>query len=65
MMGILKQIAAKNKAFLVINSCENVLQVKTAKRYIDRYNSQFEDLIGYTELMRELVDKMGDKIVEV
>ncbi len=56
-MEILKQILAKNKAFDVIDSCENWKQFANAEKYIELYYNMFNDFSGKAELNRYLKDK--------
>ena len=51
-MEILKQIEAKNKAIVIINSCETDEHFESSLNYIELYYKKFEDLIGYNELKR-------------
>ena len=49
-MEILKQIAAKEKAIDVINSCETIAHIMSARRYIKLYENLFEDMLGAMSL---------------
>ncbi len=56
-MEILKQILAKNKAFDVIDSCENWKQFANDEKYIELYYNMFNDFSVKAELNRYLKDK--------
>lgn len=50
-------LKAKNKAFKVIESCENEEHLKGAKKFINLYEDATEDMIGTCQLELELLDK--------
>lgn len=56
-MELLKQIEAKQKCFLVIESCVNNHQLKFAYNYVNLYFKKFEDFLGYNELVRMINKK--------
>ena len=53
-MVILRQLEAKKKAIKIIHSCTTKNQIESAKKYVELYNTRFEDFLGYQELKREL-----------
>ena len=53
-MEILKQVLSKEKAFHVIESCENIPQCNSSENYVELYYNKFEDRLGYEELKRFL-----------
>jgi hypothetical protein len=56
-MNINTQIIVKNKALAVVESCKTLEQLVGAKKYVERYNLIFSDLIGYSELSRLILKK--------
>ena len=56
-MDLLKQIKAKEKCILVIESCKTKKQIKSAYNLINLYYEKFEDFLGYNELIRMLKNK--------
>ena len=54
MGDIINQLGAKSKAFHVIESCTSGDHFSGAERYVELYNKEFEDFLGYNELKREL-----------
>lgn len=50
----MNQLLAKDKAILVIESCQNVEQLTSAKQYIELYYISFDDMLGYNMLMRKI-----------
>jgi len=56
-MKIYKLIEAKDKAFLVIESCISADHLKIAQIYIDRFKEKFGDLIYYSILQRLINNK--------
>lgn len=56
-MELLKQIKAKEKCVLLINSCDTQEHLKSAYRYVNLYFKKFEDLLGYNELIRMINKK--------
>jgi hypothetical protein len=59
-MEIIRQITAKNRAYDVIYSCNNIPQCNVAKNYIRAYYDLYEDRIGYEDLKRILKEHMVD-----
>lgn len=53
-MEIVRQLLAKEKAFYVIESCENTSQCDSSESYINLYYNKFEDRLGFEELKRFL-----------
>lgn len=49
-MEIIRQIAAKNKAKDIIDSCNNADHWDAAEKYIKLYFEKFEDFLGKREL---------------
>ncbi len=56
-MEINKLIEAKEKGKLIIESCTSRTQLRAAKRYVDQYFKNFNDLISYSELNRMINNK--------
>ena len=56
-MEILKQVLAKEKAFHVIESCENMAQCDSSENYINLYYDKSEDRLGFEELKRFLKEQ--------
>lgn len=56
-MDILNQIESKRKAFSVVDSCETIAHVLSARNYIRLYLEKFEDTLGYMSLEHELNNK--------
>jgi hypothetical protein len=56
-MELLKQIEAKQKCTLVIESCVNKEQLESAHNYVKLYYKKFEDFLGYNELIRMINNK--------
>jgi len=56
-MSIKTQVTVKHKAKRVIESCITLEQLEGAKKYVERYNVLFSDLIGYSELIRLILKK--------
>jgi len=56
-MEINKLIEAKEKGKLIIESCTSRTQLRSAKRYVDQYYKNFNDLISYSELNRMINNK--------
>jgi hypothetical protein len=56
-MELLKQIEAKQKCVLVIESCLNKDHLKSAYNYVKLYYDKFEDFLGYNELIRMINNK--------
>jgi len=54
MGDLIRKISAKSKAFHVIESCTSGDHFSGAERYVELYNKEFEDFLGYNELKREL-----------
>ena len=52
-----KKYEAKFKAYDIINSCETSNQIEIAKVYIEQYSNMFDDKIGYSELINDLMNK--------
>lgn len=53
-----KKYEAKFKAYDIINSCETTNQIEIAKAYIEQYTNMFDDKIGYSELINDLMNKV-------
>ena len=56
-MSIHSQLNAKVKAIDVIESCNTIAHILSAKNYIKLYYKKFEDELGYLYLKRELESK--------
>jgi len=54
MEKIVRQILAKDKASAIIQSCENCTHYDVAEQYIKNYKKLFGDMVGTTELLRNL-----------
>ena len=63
-MEINKLIKAKEKGKLIIEGCTSTTQLQTAKRYVDVYYKNFNDLVSYSELNR-LINNKYDKLNEM
>ncbi len=50
-------IKAKNKAKKVIDSCENLKHLESAKNFIYLYKNATEDIIGTSQLEIQLLEK--------
>ena len=53
-MSIKKMVAAKQKCYEVINSCETIEHVRSAKQYIRNYYDLYEDGFGFNQLNIDL-----------
>ena len=56
-MEIYKLIDAKDKAFLVVESCKTEKHLEVAQNYIERFKMVFGDLISYSKLQRMINNK--------
>jgi polyhydroxyalkanoate synthesis regulator phasin len=63
-MEINKLIKAKEKGKLIIEGCTSTTQLQTAKRYVDLYYKNFNDLVSYSELNR-LINNKYEKLNEM
>jgi hypothetical protein len=52
--NIITQIAYKNRAYAVIDSCISAAHFKAAERYVENYHHITDDWLGYQELLSHL-----------
>lgn len=52
-MGIINTISYYFKAEKVLESCENVNQLRNGLRYVENYHKVTEDFMGYNVLLRK------------
>tara|TARA_R110000824_G_scaffold230854_1_gene418528 strand:+ start:675 stop:1109 length:435 start_codon:yes stop_codon:yes gene_type:complete len=63
-MEITDLIKAKEKGKLIIESCTSTHQLRTAKKYVEQYYKNFNDLLSYSELNR-MINNKYDKLNEM
>ena len=56
-MEIYKLIDARQKAFLIIESCETEKHLEVAQNYIERFKMVFGDLLSYSKLQLMINNK--------
>jgi polyhydroxyalkanoate synthesis regulator phasin len=63
-MEIDKLIEAKEKGKRIIESCNSHTQLRGAKKYVEQYYKNFNDLISYSELNR-MINNKDEKLNEM
>ena len=63
-MEIDKLIEAKEKGKRIIESCNSHAQLRGAKKYVEQYYKNFNDLISYSELNR-MINNKDEKLNEM
>jgi len=49
-MSIVSQVLTKQKAMVMIETCESQDHFNSTMNYIELYHKKFEDFLGYNEL---------------
>tara|TARA_R110000824_G_scaffold120384_2_gene275713 strand:+ start:403 stop:837 length:435 start_codon:yes stop_codon:yes gene_type:complete len=63
-MEILKLIEAKEKGKLIIESCNSLIQLDGATKYVEQFYKKFDDLVSYSEL-KIIINNKKKKLKEM